>query len=139
VFIVLGGTQIVATAVIMLYATRYKDTPCPSPSALRVKRKNGHGDGHLGRSGRPRRWTARLRSASPARRLITEPQPLTPPGAAPCARCTARDVATPRGARGLCPPPGEMGAARAPSLKCWSDRGATTQRWTLHVDARNTT
>ena len=37
VFIVLGGTQIVATALIMLYATRYKDTPCPSPSALRPR------------------------------------------------------------------------------------------------------
>ena len=30
VFIALGGIQIVATALIMLYATRYKDTPCPS-------------------------------------------------------------------------------------------------------------
>ena len=30
VFIMLGGTQIVATALIMLYAARYKDTPCPS-------------------------------------------------------------------------------------------------------------
>ena len=29
VFIVLGGIQIVATALIMFYATRYKDTPCP--------------------------------------------------------------------------------------------------------------
>ena len=28
VFIVLGGIQIVATALVMLYATRYKDTPC---------------------------------------------------------------------------------------------------------------
>ena len=30
VFILLGGIQIVATALIMLYAARYKDTPCPS-------------------------------------------------------------------------------------------------------------
>jgi uncharacterized protein with PQ loop repeat len=30
VFIVVGGIQIVATAVIMAYAIRYKDTPCPS-------------------------------------------------------------------------------------------------------------
>ena len=30
VFIVLGGIQIVATTLIMLYATRYKDTLCPS-------------------------------------------------------------------------------------------------------------
>ena len=29
VFIALGGIQIVATALIMLCATRYKDTPCP--------------------------------------------------------------------------------------------------------------
>src|SRR5215813_263168 len=29
VFIALGGIQIVATAVIMLYATRYQNTPCP--------------------------------------------------------------------------------------------------------------
>jgi len=30
VFIALGGIQIVATTVITLCATRYKDTPCPS-------------------------------------------------------------------------------------------------------------
>jgi uncharacterized protein with PQ loop repeat len=30
VFIMLGGIQIVATALIMLLAARYKDTPCPS-------------------------------------------------------------------------------------------------------------
>jgi hypothetical protein len=30
VFIVLGGIQIVATALIMLFAARYKDTTCPS-------------------------------------------------------------------------------------------------------------
>jgi hypothetical protein len=30
VFIVLGGIQIVATTLIMLYAARYKDAPCPS-------------------------------------------------------------------------------------------------------------
>jgi uncharacterized protein with PQ loop repeat len=33
VFVVLGGIQIVATALIMLYAVRYKDTPCPSHPA----------------------------------------------------------------------------------------------------------
>ena len=39
VFIVLGGIQIVATALIMLFAARYKDTPCPShsPRPLRAK------------------------------------------------------------------------------------------------------
>jgi hypothetical protein len=30
VFIALGGIQIVATALVMLYAARYKNTPCPS-------------------------------------------------------------------------------------------------------------
>src|SRR5499427_9646862 len=39
IFIVLGGIQIVATALIMLYAVRYKDTSCPShlPSPPRTK------------------------------------------------------------------------------------------------------
>jgi PQ loop repeat protein len=40
VFVVLGGTQIVATTLIMLCAARYKDTPCPShpPTNPRPKR-----------------------------------------------------------------------------------------------------
>jgi len=42
VFVVLGGIQIVATALIMLYAVRYQDTPCAShsprpPSVSRLK------------------------------------------------------------------------------------------------------
>jgi len=48
VFIVLGGIQIVATALIMLYATRYKDTPCLSPPASPAQRQDGHQDGQLG-------------------------------------------------------------------------------------------
>lgn len=48
VFIVLGGIQIVATALIMLYATRYKDTPCLGPSASPTPRHDGHEDGQLG-------------------------------------------------------------------------------------------
>src|SRR5215469_14097442 len=40
VFVVLGGIQIVATALIMLYAVRYKDTPCPShPPARPASRR----------------------------------------------------------------------------------------------------
>jgi hypothetical protein len=35
VFIAVGGIQVVATALIMLYAARYKDTPCPSHSPAR--------------------------------------------------------------------------------------------------------
>jgi PQ loop repeat len=40
VFIVLGGIQIVATTLIVVYAARYKDTPCPShlPRPPRAKR-----------------------------------------------------------------------------------------------------
>ena len=45
VFIVLGGIQIVATALIMFYAARYKDTPCPSISPA-SPRPDSHGDGH---------------------------------------------------------------------------------------------
>src|SRR6478672_12680961 len=68
VFIVLGGIQIVATALIMLYAIRYKDTPCLSPSASPAPRQDGHKDGQLGcepvrlGGGQPR-----LRSAGAAR------------------------------------------------------------------------
>ena len=45
VFIVLGGIQIVATALIMLYATRYKDTPCLSVHLPPARRQDGHEDG----------------------------------------------------------------------------------------------
>ena len=39
VFITLGGIQIVATALIMLCAARYQDTPCPShPARPRPRR-----------------------------------------------------------------------------------------------------
>ena len=46
-FIVLGGIQIVATALIMLYAALYKDTPCPShlpgqPTASAATGRVGH-------------------------------------------------------------------------------------------------
>src|SRR6266487_3390664 len=59
-FVVLGGIQIVATTLIMLYAARYKDTPCPShPSARpglrqaprtrnRMSRFSAIGHGHGG-------------------------------------------------------------------------------------------
>ena len=33
VFIALGATQIVATALVLRYATRYQATPCPAPRA----------------------------------------------------------------------------------------------------------
>jgi len=58
VFVVLGGIQIVATTLIMLYAARYKDTPCPShPPARpgprraplagnRMSRSSAAGQGH---------------------------------------------------------------------------------------------
>jgi len=46
VFIALGGIQIVATALIMLYAIRYRDTPCPShlpgPPAASAATGTGH-------------------------------------------------------------------------------------------------
>jgi signal transduction histidine kinase len=43
VFIVLGGIQIVATAVIMIYATRYKNTPCPIHRPRQPGAKTGPG------------------------------------------------------------------------------------------------
>jgi hypothetical protein len=56
VFIALGGMQIVATALIMLFAARYKDTPCPvhlspPPRAKTATQPGRSGDGPG--SGRP--------------------------------------------------------------------------------------
>ncbi len=60
VFIVLGGIQIVATMLIVLYATRYEDTPCPShlprpPRAKTAARTDSSGNepGSWRPSGRP--------------------------------------------------------------------------------------
>src|SRR6516162_5013226 len=47
VFIMLGGIQIVATALIMRYATRYKDTPCPSVHLAPAQRQDGHEGGQF--------------------------------------------------------------------------------------------
>jgi hypothetical protein len=59
VFIVLGGIQIVATALIMLYAARYKDMPClvhlpgqPAAKGATGTGTPGNGPGSLA-SGRP--------------------------------------------------------------------------------------
>jgi len=75
VFIVLGGIQIVATTLIMLYATRYKDTPCSSlpgqPAA-----KAAAGPGSPGNELVPGVW--------PATRLLNQPHPLSTVGH--CAR-----------------------------------------------------
>ena len=84
VFIVLGGIQIVATALIMLYATRYKDTPCLSPPASPAQRQDGHQDGQLGcEPVKPGGGLLSLRSAGAAPGPVTDPRPLTPPTAAP--------------------------------------------------------
>ena len=50
VFIVLGGIQTVATTVILIYATRYKNTPCPIHHRFgcqdpRDASERAHGDG----------------------------------------------------------------------------------------------
>ena len=59
VFIVLGGIQIVATALIMLCAARYQDTPCPAhlpgrPAASTATGAGtpGHEPASRGRAGR---------------------------------------------------------------------------------------
>jgi hypothetical protein len=63
VFVVLGGIQIVATALIMLYAVRYKDTPCPSHLPGKPAAKTATGTGTSGNES----GTAR-----PAGRLVAE-------------------------------------------------------------------
>ena len=71
VFIVVGGIQIVATALIMFFATRYKDTSCPShlPSPPREKAAT--------RTGGP--VTNLVPGARPAAWLLGQP---CPPGTA---------------------------------------------------------
>ena len=71
VFIVLGGIQIVATALIMLFAARYKDTSCPihlpgPPMAETAAEADTAGPGRL-----PAAW--------PAGRLPRQPHPPHPP------------------------------------------------------------
>ena len=55
VFIVLGGIEIVATALIMLCAIRYKDTPCPVHPPRQSAAKTATGAGTSGNEpgGRP--------------------------------------------------------------------------------------
>jgi hypothetical protein len=64
VFIVLGVIQIVATALIMLYAARYKDTSCPIHPPLQPPAKAATGTGTSGNEPGPGR---------PAARPIAEP------------------------------------------------------------------
>ena len=60
VFIVLGGIQIVATALIMVCAARYKDTPCPVHLPGQPAATTATGTGT--RRERPRRRHPRLTS-----------------------------------------------------------------------------
>lgn len=69
VFIAVGVVQILATALIMIFATRYKDTSCPShlpgrPTAPAATGTGGAGKGAAGNEPGP--WR-------PAGRLIAEP------------------------------------------------------------------
>ena len=100
VFIVLGGIQIVATALIMFYAARYKGAPCPIHLPGQPTATTATGGGHLRKrarflaSGRPpgcrisrtrraRRDTARVRpgpaphsdavTARPGREAMSRP------------------------------------------------------------------
>ena len=65
VFIVLGGIQIVATALIMLCAARYKDTPCPVHLPCQPTAKAAAGTGCSGHE--PCSWRPAVRPvAAPA-------------------------------------------------------------------------
>ena len=80
VFIVLGGIQILATTLIMLFAARYKDTPCPGhlPQPPRAKTATPTGcssSDESGQTGGPRspaaqpQFVAGMRSARKPGRL----------------------------------------------------------------------
>jgi hypothetical protein len=69
VFIALGGIQILATALIMLYAIRYKDTPCLSHLPGQPTAKAAAGTGS--------QETSLVPGARPAARLLSQPHPLS--------------------------------------------------------------
>jgi hypothetical protein len=60
VFIVLGGIQIVATALIMFYAARYKDAPCPIHLPRQPTAKTATGTGTS--ANEPDSWPPAVRS-----------------------------------------------------------------------------
>jgi len=60
VFIVLGGIQIVATTLIVVYATRYKDMPCPVHLARQPEAKTATGTSTSGNE--PGSWRPAGRS-----------------------------------------------------------------------------
>jgi hypothetical protein len=68
VFIVLGGIQIAATALIVVYAARYKDTPCPVHLPGRPTARTAAGTGTSGNEPGSRRPAGRpiAESATPA-------------------------------------------------------------------------
>ena len=68
VFIAVGGIQIVATALIMLCAIRYKDMPCPVHLPRRPAARTAPGTGTSGSEPGPRRPAGRpvAESAGPA-------------------------------------------------------------------------
>ena len=72
VFIMLGGIQILATTLIMLFAARYKDTPCPGhlpqpPRAKTATPTGGSRSDEPGRTGGPRSPAAQRAFAAPRR------------------------------------------------------------------------
>ena len=94
VFIALGGIQIVATTLIVVYATRYKDTSCP----IHLPRQPGAKTA----TGRAPQETSQVPGVRPAARLLSQPHP---PGAVEhCARtslsCTRVPMRSPPGLAG---------------------------------------
>ena len=94
VFIVLGGIQIVATSLIMLYAARYKDTPCPAHRLGLPAASTAAGTGT--------QETSLVAGVRPAARLLHQPHP--PSTAGHCARTSRSRARVP-----LRSPPGLAG------------------------------
>jgi PQ loop repeat len=81
VFIVLGAIQIVATALIMVCAARYKDTPCPAHLPRQPAARTAAGTGTSGNE--PGRWR-------PDGRPVAEPAPPAGLSGALCRHVPAR-------------------------------------------------
>ena len=75
VFIVLGGIQILATTLIMLFAARYKDTPCPGhlPQPPRAKTATPTGGSRSDEPGQTG-GTRSIRPNSPPVAAVMQPE-----------------------------------------------------------------
>jgi hypothetical protein len=135
VFIVLGGIQIVATALVMVCAIRYKDTPCPVHFPRQPAAETATGTGIPGTEPGSRRPAGRpvAASAAPARHggaLRAYLPALNQHSSAVTARPDRKaDVWPSAAGHGHSQPPQRS----SPSLSAWKAAGPYTEVQSTHL------